>query len=328
MKRIITVLICLTLVLSFFSCKTAVEPEQTGTETVTETAAGTETESETERAEEITYAEIDPAVITSSKKNTLETYGFFSEKQYEALSRLEKLAKESKVNLSFACYSLDGRSAFCYNSDINHSSACTIKAAYLLWLCKYLDETDIDVSTKITYTEDQYETGAGVIQRDEPGTKYSLEYLMTVCLSVSDNVAYNMLLDTFGREGYNEYMKSIGCDSLSFARSSSKYSSRCKAKDLAVVWVGIFNYLNSGSKHSSLLKKACTNTIMNYSTVNIKKWDYSHKSGENAWQLNDAGIIWKDTPYVLVVLYNDSYENNDNQSYITKLCDIIHFEIY
>ena len=185
---------------------------------------------------------------------------------------------------------------------------------YVLNCCKIIEENNIDINTTMTYQEKYYHGGSGDIRYQPYGTKYTLKELITKCLYISDNVAYEMLLDYFGLTEYNQMVKELGCDSLHLEDMWVTYT---KAKDLAIIWQEVDKYFSTGSEMSKVLKNACTNSPYNYGTLKIDE-EYSHKSGDNTGTYaayNDAGIVWdKENPYVYVVLTHSEGTWNDESA--------------
>jgi beta-lactamase class A len=207
-------------------------------------------------------------------------------------------------NISIVCWSVDGSKVLEYNTKQSYFSACTVKMPVMYSYCKLADQGLLDINKELTYTAEHFYKGSGDIRYQPYGSKYTTAQLITKSLSISDNVAYVMLLDEYDKAPVNTLMNELGCNSIMLS-SSSKWAKNIKAKDLAVVWSEIYNYFCSNSPNAKILKNACTNTPYNYGTKVITEYEYSHKSGNNYGEFcayNDAGIVWSEVPYVYVVL--------------------------
>lgn len=239
----------------------------------------------------------------SNIKNTGTTvtgYGNITDKT--KLNELENVLDNYYNNISIIAYSLDGERALSYNTNQGYFSACTIKIGYILHCCKTIEKDNINLNTKLTYQEHHYHGGSGDIQYQPYGTQYTIKELINKALTISDNVAYEMLLDYFGLTDYNKMIGELGCDSLYL---DGMWAFDAKAKDIAIIWNEVNNYFNTNTELAKTFKKACTNTPFNYGTLEIKE-DYSHKSGDNFGYYaayHDAGIVWHNKkPYIFVVL--------------------------
>ena len=217
---------------------------------------------------------------------------------------LSNILKKYKNNISIACWSTDGSRAVIYNTQQTYFSACTIKMPVMYAYCKQIDAGNIDANKKLTYDARHYYGGSGEIRYQPYGTQYTTKHLIEKSLSISDNVAYVMLLEEYGKDAMNTIVKQLDCDSVAFS-SGSKWAKNMNARDLMAVWSEVYKYFCSGSENAKMLKDACTNTDFNYGTERITEYDYSHKSGDNFGEFrayHDAGIVWSDVPYVYVVL--------------------------
>jgi beta-lactamase class A len=243
-----------------------------------------------------------PVSITNIKDTDTTVYGYGNIKKPEKLDELETILDTYVPEISVVAISLNNNRAISYNTNEDYFSACTIKMGYVLNCCKIIEERNIDINTTMIYEEEHYHGGSGDIRYQPYGTEYTLKELITKCLHISDNVAYEMLLDYFGLSEYNQMVSELGCDSLYL---DGMWTTATQAKDLAIVWKEVDNYFNTGSEMSKVLKDACTNSPFNYGTLEIEE-DYSHKSGDNTGTFaayNDAGIVWdKNSPYIYVVL--------------------------
>ena len=237
--------------------------------------------------------------------------GTWTQEEKARVSFLVSLRKAYDKRIAIAASSPDGSKALFINADDEFFSACTVKAAYMLSLCKYLDKNGLNADDiYLTYCEEHHHTGSGYIQHAPFGSQYSVRYLIEQALNVSDNVAYVMLQSYFGTQYHNAYMQTLGAESL---KINYLWSFNETAKDLCTVWQEIYAYFRNGEGHSTIFRKACTNSPFAYGCLNTK-YDYSHKSGDNYGYYaaySDAGIIWSETPYVFAILTNSEETERD-----------------
>lgn len=215
---------------------------------------------------------------------------------------LESLLQSYSKKIGLVAWRKDGTRALSYNTSQSFFSACTIKAGFILNICKIIDSGAVSPDTLLTYEARHWHKGSGSIRYSAYGTKYTVSELIIKCLSISDNVAYKMLLEHFGLSTYNEMVTSLGCNSL---KVSKMWAYTALPKDYIIIWNEIYDYLQSNTKMAPVLKEACTNTPFNYGTETLKEGvDYSHKSGDNfgaAAAYSDAGIVWEDNAYIYAV---------------------------
>ena len=242
------------------------------------------------------------------------------------LSKIESILDGYGQKISIMAYSVDGKKAIAYNTDQKYFSACTIKAAYVLSCCKQIDKGLCSPEEMMAYESHHYHKGSGKIKNQAYGTKYSIKTLLHEALFISDNVAYEMLVDRFGHEYYNQMVTDLGCTGL---KLRGLWSHDVTVKDMVLLWQEIASYIESNKPMSEVMRKACTNSPFNYGCQFMNNIDYSHKSGDNfgdAPAYNDAGIIWAKNPYIYVVLTNSeggSETKNVINETMSKIFDIM-----
>ena len=210
------------------------------------------------------------------------------------------------MSIGVGLYSLEGTSGYEYNAYTPINSACTIKAAYALFVLKEAEKRDIDIwSTYLTYEQRHSDPdGSGDINLyGYYGNQYSIADLIRLLLQVSDNVAYNMLLDVFTLNDFYMFNSSIGgqCDWSKWGAATVNQRKN--------EWVEIWNYINSGSLYSQVLREDLTGTQYAYFLQGMQNWhSYMQKSGwtENSPNYPATGeVAIIDDSYILVVLTQD-----------------------
>ncbi len=219
------------------------------------------------------------------------------------IQQIEEILDSFDKNISMAVYSTAGDKMLFYNTDQTYFSACTIKTAWMLYLCKGIDDGTYNKDELRTYQEHLYHQGSGIIRKGEYGDTYTIERLINLCMSVSDNVAYKMLREVIDKEAFRQYITDLGYNTF-LVKDTSMWSSHAVVKDYIGIWNEVYKYLEGGSDGASILKNACTNTPFAYGVRTLEDADYSHKSGDNfgnSCAYHDAGLVWADTPYLYAV---------------------------
>ena len=332
--KILTLLVCFCVI--FTACKSAdntiSNSEKTESEIVVESNVST-LENEAEK-EQITPSKptvaVTPNGINTGKKIAV-TGALESDEFSSDLLELEAILNSHKYNISLSVYSVDGSRGLEYNTEAEIFGACTVKAAYTLYSCHQMEAGNGSLQTELTYEQKHYETGTGDMQYSPFGTVFSMETALGKSMSISDNVGYLMSVDFFGRDGYNEWISTLGCDSLKI--KPTVWSLRTKSNDLVKVWCEIYNYFETDTTYSRFLYDSCTNTAGNYATAALDGVEYSHKQGHNStgdWlSYSDAGIVWKgDTPYVIAILTDAPGINSYSANEFAKITSIIHNKLF
>lgn len=236
-------------------------------------------------------------------------FGDLADPKYkDTLSELETILDKYSRNVSVVAYALDNNKALAYNTSEELFCACTVKAAYALYACKQMEQGKGSLDTEMEYLAKHYEPGTGDMQYSEFGTVFKMETIIDKTMGISDNVGYFMMVDYFGRDGYNKWIRELGCPSLQI--SPTVWSLHAKAKELAIIWREIYEYFETDTEYARFLKRTCTNTPNNYATAALEGVDISHKQGHNSsggWlAYSDAGIVWNGYESYIIVILSDA----------------------
>lgn len=301
-------------------------------------------ESSTEESSEVSYpdptfggGEVKPLMVPDEEglpirslhqkeDDTLEWYGDINPEDPEtaaALAQIQELIDGYDKDFAFFAYSLDGSRAITFNCEETYFSGCTIKASYMLYCCLAIDQ-GLASKDEVMYYQEKYDHGgSGKIKNSEYGTPYTLEELIGLSLSVSDNIAFKMLYAYFGVDGYNEMMETLGVERLKLS-TSSVWNRQMNARDLSIIWRELYFYFQTETPMSKLYYRNCTNTAYNYATRYINE-KYSHKSGDTFPPdavCNDGALVWKDIPYVVSTM-NRSEDEQEDRDVVCGIVKII-----
>lgn len=339
-KKLFVYLLVLAVIL-LCSCKTISDSPSVNETSSQESTVESITESETESVVEsnnesvVPPPEAQPPIKApqnvQSGKQIVVNDALKSEQYAQNIESLQTILDNHKYNISLCVYSVDGSKSLSYNTDTGIFGACTVKAAYTLYACKQMENGNGNLNVPITYEQKHYEPGTGDMQYSPFGTVFTMETALNKSMSISDNVGYLMAVDYFGRDGYNAYMRELGCDSLQI--KPTVWSLRTKADDLVKIWCEIYNYFGTDTEYARFLKTSCTNTAGNYATESLDGVEYSHKQGHNStgdWlSFSDAGIVWKgDVAYIIAIITDAPGPNSYSKGEFAKIIDIVHNKLF
>lgn len=190
---------------------------------------------------------------------------------------------------------------FGINERDRFEAASTIKVPIALYLNQLAAEGKIDWQEKVAYNSaTDYEEGAGILQfsaRD--GDKYSLRVLSNLLITVSDNIAWNMLERYLGRENIAAYMRSIGGETV-----YPEGQNITTARDMAVYMQAVLNF---SSQHKDLGQRLLDDMANSIYHVGLpgrlpEHLVVPHKEGDVWGVADDVGVVFGPRPYLLVVL--------------------------
>ncbi len=291
-----------------------------------------EDESSTEDLPPIEEPKEDLLGLIADHGEDLVCYGDLTDSQYsDSLARLNEVLKGYNKNVAFVAYGLDDYKAVSYNTEALIFPASMIKSAYALYCCKRMEAEGISLDTKMVYEKKHYEIGTGDMQYSPIGTEFDLRTIISKAMSISDNVGYLMMVDYFGREGYNQWITELGAPSLQI--KPTVWCLRANAKEWALVWREIYNYFGTDSEYARFLYDCSTNTAGNFATAGLESPIYSHKQGHQRsgdWHsYSDAGILWKENKnYVFVILTDAPGPSSYEAQFFIDIMNIVDSELF
>ncbi len=258
-------------------------------------------------------------------------YGDLAKSEYDkAILDLEAVLDGYGKNVSLVAYSLDGKKALSYNTEARIFPASMIKMAYALYCCMQMEKGEATLATEMVYRQEHYEIGTGDMQYSPIGTSFDMATIISKTLGISDNVGYLMMVDYFGREGYNQWISDLGAPSLQI--KPTVWCLSASAKEWAVVWREINNYFEADGLYAEFLYNCCTDTAGNFATACIEGANYSHKQGHQRsgdWHsYSDSGILWKKNSYIYVILTDAPGPSAQEEKFFAEVMTIVDSRLF
>lgn len=200
------------------------------------------------------------------------------------------------------------------NGEQTFVAASTTKVPLVMLISDQIAAGNLSWEQEIPYQEAFFESGTGTIQNDiQPD--YTVEELTELVITVSDNIAKNMLYDLVGgyetgvKDWYVTYLKRL-------SNGENTISSANMAKLLAIL-----NAHAADNQGYQNLIKDMQQTIFNErlateNTVN----QVAHKIGTNDTYVHDVGIFYGEHPYILTVYTN---QVTDAEMVISTISDAV-----
>lgn len=258
--------------------------------------------------------EVDIASITLSTTG-VSTYNTDFEISEVLQSEINSYIKGFGTSCSFLVINLKDGMTFGYNIDESYQTASTIKAPFSLYSFKEMDKGNGSLEELKVFEERFRRDGSGVLKNKESGTSYPLKDLFYYTLNYSDNVAYYMVHDRFYSEGYNEFLRELGCNNL-YLYNGGKWGF-IDARSMALVWQEIYKYKDQ-TENGKYLFELLTNAEYNYIKEGMVNYESAHKSGWTPRETHDSGIVFAGDDYIVITLNN----NNGNYSAKSQLLKI------
>jgi beta-lactamase class A len=187
------------------------------------------------------------------------------------------------------------------NSDDTFPSASLVKIPIMAACFKAVQEGKIFLKDKLVLRQVDIVSGSGVLKGVPAGRVITVENLIRLMVTRSDNIAANMLIDKLGRNYLNAFFKQEGLKNTNLSRKMMDFSHRKK---------GIENYTTPEDISFILEKmynKQCINAEVSNQCLSLLKLQkvndripkrlpegvvVAHKTGLERQVCHDAGIVF------------------------------------
>lgn len=234
-----------------------------------------------------------------------------SKRASDVYKRLRADMKSIIEDYPFDCgvylYNTEKGSVYSYNRKIAYPGASTIKLPYVYYCCTQIEQGKHSLDEKYTFQEKHRTGGQGIIQNTEYGSQWTIKELITLTLEISDNVAYYMLIDIFGKEGFNAMVKSWGYSEQIGGYNYPNLSPEFLCEAMMKFHKKAFSSKNNIYRDFWSVLEGDTRSMVRGAANKSKT---AVKYGETLGFYNEVCYIDSDSPYVLVIM---SKTNNNNE---------------
>lgn len=207
------------------------------------------------------------SVVRTIKVTKEATFNTSSKSEY--IESLENYIKEKNYSVSIGYVNLKTGYTYLYRPNVVYYGASLVKTVDALY-----------VYEKMNFSE-------------------SVRKKVEKAISVSDNNAHNYLVNLIGINNLRNYGRSLGASNF-LTRSDSDYFGNTTVRDQIAIWKYLYKFINNNSKGSEL-KKYFINSYSNYLLFDGISTTM-HKYGYYGSYYHDVGIVYSDTPYLVVIL--------------------------
>lgn len=221
-----------------------------------------------------------------------------------------ELIEPYEDSVAVTVISLDDDSGFSINGDERFPSASMIKLLVLVEYMQQVNEGNLDSESSYVLVQSDKVGGAGVIAGAPSGTAFRYSELAQYMIEESDNTATNILIDVLGMDSINDSGQELGLAQTELRHKmmlgDGKTENRMSSNDAAVLLRGIAQHVIAGEVESTaaesyLLMQADTEGLAQGLPLGI---EFGHKTGSLDSARHDGGIVYSESPYVIVVLTN------------------------
>jgi beta-lactamase class A len=238
--------------------------------------------------------------------------GFFSGQQKARLEKrkiawnnltkvLEERIKNANLDVGLVIEDFRMNLRIVYNADKSFPAASLVKVPIML-ACFYANEKKkIDLKDTLVLKSAQKVSGSGILKDMPDGTSLTIEELVDLMITQSDNTACNMLIDLLDFAYINDFFQALGLKDTNLSRRMMEFAVRKKgienyttARDMAFCFEIIYHkkFLNRkvSQKALSLLERQEVND-----RIPARLPDsivVAHKTGLERKICHDTGIMF------------------------------------
>lgn len=218
---------------------------------------------------------------------------------------------------------LESGASFGINEREPITAASTVKVPVVLYLNHLVVEGRANWNDRVVYNSaTDYQDGAGILQfsaRD--GDSYSLRTLANLAITISDNVAYRMLVRHLGKDNIAAFMRDLGGEMV----FPGGQNITC-AKDMAAYVQGVLDFARTHPDQGSRLLDDMANPIYHVGLPGKLPQGptVAHKEGDVWGVANDIGVVFSSRPYILVVLSKNIPDIDQGFARIAEVSKIVY----
>lgn len=213
-------------------------------------------------------------------------------------------------------------------------SASLVKVAIMAGYFQAVHDGHLELGTRLRLKAADKVSGSGVLKERPAGSAFTVEELIGLMISESDNTATNLLIDRLGMRYFDRYFQEIGLRQTNLARKMMDVASRAK---------GVENY-TTAAEVALLLERLYRQELVSpgWSRRGLellkqqKRRDripaqlppetvVAHKTGLERYLCHDAGIVFTDqSDFLIVVLTKSRVSSQTAKTFIATLASRAH----
>ncbi|QQS39166.1 serine hydrolase [Candidatus Woesebacteria bacterium] len=172
------------------------------------------------------------------------------------------------------------------------------KLAVILTAYSQYEKGDFDIDEDYVLKASDKIGGSGSLSTMPNGTVLTYRELLTKMGKASDNTAFNVVRRTLGDAIIAETTRVAGMNSTSLDENATT------VKDIGQFFISLYKgNLVTSTSQKAILDSLTDTTYENWITQGVPpEVRVAHKFGREVHVVNDAGIVYADKPYILVVM--------------------------
>jgi len=234
-------------------------------------------------------------------------------KANEAISLFNNKVKPLSGVYGFYVYRLGDKSSYGVNENEIFEAASLIKLPVMITMYQKDESGELDLDTTYKLLNSDKITGSGSLYYKKEGTILTYRELIELMGKQSDNTAFNVAKNIVGGEEIVRTIEDIGMSKTSFEENETTPA------DIGLLFSRLWELELINEKDRDELLSYLTDTIYeNWLAAGLPGVRVAHKYGREVHVVNDAGIVFSDEPFVLVILSKGVVEREADE--IFQIC--------
>jgi len=243
-----------------------------------------------------------PLIITNKQANL----------RFEAtpvLNQIQSLIKDLRGKYGVYVYELEDKNQYGIYQNEKFPAASLMKLPVMVCFYQELEEGKIDPETKYTLKENDKVLGAGILQGKSAGTVYTYRQLVEYMGQYSDNTAFKVMRRILGDDKIQQTIDDLGMTKTSLEDFETSPT------DIGLFFQKLYqSKIISNENRDELLEFLTKTAYEDWLPEGIPgKIKVVHKIGRDTGTFSDAGIVFADKPYVIVIMSKEARETEANE---------------
>ena len=251
----------------------------------------------------------------------------------QATRQIEKRIAASHADVAVAFRTLDGKSEWLHNADLSFHAASTMKVPVMIELFRQVKEGKLHLDDPLPVRNEFHSLVDGSPFHLDPtddsetnlykteGQARTLSQLCELMITVSSNLATNLLIEKLGIENIRKTVHGLGADGMNVLRGvednkayEKGLNNTTTARGLQILLLAIAEGRAvdpaSSSQMVDILKRQRFNEAIPAGLP--PGTPVAHKTGELTKIHHDAALVYGPRPFVLVILVRGMEEGKDS----------------
>ena len=231
-------------------------------------------------------------------------------------AEVEKIAKSAEELGGTVGVSIIGPAGetYSYNGDRKFGAASTMKIPLMIEIFRQIERGERSLDDEYILKAEDIAVGSGVILHLHHGIPLTLNDLIYLMISISDNTATNILIDMAGMDAVNKTMHELGMMNSNLARKMQGKPAEGKQQEnwatpndyahvVKALLDGTAASADSCAKMIAMLEKQQNTRRISRHLPDGKEIRWGSKTGSIKGVTNDAGFITTPAGTVIVSVY-------------------------